>query len=145
MLQVAVLGVGWAGTRHVEAIRELDRKLAVNCLVNNDTAFLAEKAVAQGLRKTYPDHHEALRDPEVDAVSICLPHALHARMPFDYPEASLSTYAQEMEAFADAINGVAVGPTTGRSKRRSLAIVQAGYESAESGEPVNLEARFGAL
>ena len=344
MLQVAILGVGWAGTRHVEAIRELGRKLAVNCLVDHDTAFLTEKAESLGVTKTYTDYSDALKDPEVDAVSICLPHAMHAqvaveaasagkhvlcekpmamtvaeatqmieaaeahdvtlyvaenasyaasavrlreivasgefigeltyatlrkgfqaqdygftgrrrwlstpevggtgtwmlhgihsmaqlrfvlgevetvyvrqhrassfergdvegtmsglltlkrgvhvavvqtpetRIPYPlrgytlygdrgviqagresmqifseaigakdqavvepYPEAPMSTYAQEMEAFADTVAGIAVGPTTGRSERRSLAIVQAGYESAESGQPVNLEARFGAL
>ncbi len=37
------------------------------------------------------------------------------------------------------------GPTSGRSERRSLAIMQAGYESAKSGEVVNLRERFGAL
>jgi predicted dehydrogenase len=58
---------------------------------------------------------------------------------------SLSEYAQEMEAFADYVAGVSVGPTTGESERRSLAIVQAGYESAQSGQPVNLRRRFGNL
>ena len=328
----------------MEAIRELGRKLTVNCLVDHDAAFLADRAAALDVTRTYTDYHKALRDPEVDAVSICLPHTMHApvaveaasagkhvlcekpmamtvaeattmidaaeahdvtlyvaenasyaasairlreivasgehigeltyatlrkgfqaqdygftgrrrwlstpelggtgtwmlhgihsmaqlrfilgevetvyvqqhrassfrredlegtmsglltldrgvhvavvqtpesRIPhplrgytlfgdkgviqagqdamqvfsealdakdsgvtFKYPEASLSTYAQEMEAFADTVAGVAVGPTTGRSERRSLAIVQAGYESAASGEPVNLKARFGPL
>ena len=50
-----------------------------------------------------------------------------------------------MEAFADYVAGVAVGPTTAHSKRRSLAIVQAGYESAETGRPINLRDRFGEL
>jgi predicted dehydrogenase len=63
----------------------------------------------------------------------------------DYPEAPLSDYAQEMEAFADYVAGTAEGPTTARSERRSLAIVQAGYESSRSGEPVNLKTRFGDL
>ena len=30
--------------------------------------------------KTYPDYREALADPAVDAVSICLPHALHVNV-----------------------------------------------------------------
>ena len=64
---------------------------------------------------------------------------------FDYPEEALSDYAQEMEAFADYVAGVAVGPTTAESERRSLAIVQAGYESAQTGQPINLEKRFGPL
>jgi predicted dehydrogenase len=62
-----------------------------------------------------------------------------------YPEETLSSYAEEFEAFADYVAGVAEGPTTGVSERRSLAVVQAGYESAESGQAVNLTERFGDL
>jgi hypothetical protein len=39
----------------------------------------------------------------------------------------------------------AEGPTTGVVERRSLAVVEAGYESMARGEPIDLEQRFGAL
>ncbi len=340
MLKIAILGMGWAGTRHVEAIRELGRKISVDCIVDNDAEFLKAKAAELGIGKTYTDYHDALADPDVDAISVCLPHALHAeaaiaaavakkhvlcekpialtvgeatrmidaaeaqgvklyvaeneayspqaeflkeivstgqyigeltfaslvkgfqaldygypgrrawlstpelggtgtwmlhgihsmaqlrfvlgevetvymqehrvnsfkrrdiegtmsglltmasgiqvsvvqtcetylgdhlrgyvlygdqgslratkmgcevfgntgeRVTIAWPEDGLSSYAQEMEAFADYVAGVAVGPTTGRSERRSLAIVQAGYESAQTGQSINLKARFGEL
>jgi len=344
MLRVAIVGIGWAGTRQVEAIRELGRKVTVDCIVDSDRDFLASKVAALGIHKTYTDYDAALADPEVDAVSICTPHNLHCpmataaaaagkhilcekpialtvedathmiqaadeydvklyvaesasytpmskflreivrtgkyvgeltcasltlgfqaqkygfpgrrawlstlelggtgtwmlhgihsvaqlrfvlgeveavymqehhassfertdlegtmsglltmesgihvsvvqtcetRLPHNlrgyvihgdqgsirasragcevfskeldsgqepvlltYPEEGLSPYAQEIEAFADYVAGVSVGPTTGRSERRSLAIVQAGHESAQSGRPVNLKERFGEL
>jgi predicted dehydrogenase len=339
MLRIGIIGMGWAGTRHVEAIRELGAKITVDCIVDNDAEFLRAKAAEFGIRKTYTDYEDALADPAVEAVSICLPHALHSsvaiaaaeagkhilcekpialtvddatlmiaaaeahgvklyvaendaytpmarflkqmvttgdyigeltcaslvrgfqaldygfpgrrawlstpelggtgtwmlhgvhsmaqlrfvlgevesvyiqqhragsfkrqdvegtmsglltlksgvhvsvmqtaetylgdwsgyvlygdagvarasrqgvevltntrdRLPLDYPEHALSAYAQEMEAFADYVAGVSVGPTTGRSERRSLAVVQAGYESSETGQPVNLRARFGDI
>ncbi|GAI78424.1 unnamed protein product [marine sediment metagenome] len=63
----------------------------------------------------------------------------------NYPEAALSPYALEMDAFADYVTCGVEGPTTGRSERRSLAVVQAGYESVRSGQPVGLKARFGDL
>lgn len=62
-----------------------------------------------------------------------------------YPEQALSDYAQEMEAFADAVAGESSGLTDASSERRTLAVVQAGYESARSGKPVNLAERFGFL
>ena len=62
-----------------------------------------------------------------------------------YPEEALSSYAAEFEAFADHVAGTAEGPTTGVGERRSLAVVEAGYESAISGKPVNLVERFGDL
>jgi predicted dehydrogenase len=344
MLRVAVIGIGWAGTRHVQAIGELGRKVTVDCLVDNDASHLALKAEGLGVNKTYTEYRDALADPDVDAVSICAPHNLHCpmaleaaeagkhilcekpmaltvdnasrmitaaekhgvklyvaenlpyepmsrflreiaqsgqyvgeltfvslargfwgqsygypgrrawlalpelggtgtwmlhgihtvaqlryifgevemvyvrehrassyvrndlegtmsglltmqsgihvsvvqtsetRLPgnlggyvlygdrgslrasrdgcevFDnaagndqeplllkYPEGALSSYAQEIEAFADYVAGDSEGPTTGYSERRSLAIVQAGYESARTGKPVRLEERFGKL
>ena len=64
---------------------------------------------------------------------------------YPYPEEPLSSYAHELKAFADYVAGVATGPTTGRSERRSLAVVQAGYESSKSGAPIDLNVRFGEL
>ena len=40
MLRIAIVGIGWAGTRHVEALRELGRKIALDCIVDNDADFL---------------------------------------------------------------------------------------------------------
>jgi predicted dehydrogenase len=62
-----------------------------------------------------------------------------------YPPQELSSYAEEIEAFTDSVSGIATGPTTAESERRSLAVVQAGYESIESDRPVNLCDRFGEL
>ncbi|MFC1712063.1 Gfo/Idh/MocA family protein [Candidatus Poribacteria bacterium] len=341
MLRIAIIGIGWAGARHVGAIRELGRKITVDCIVDNDADFLKSKAEELGISRTYTNFQDALADTEIDAVSICLPHALHCpvaleaaaagkhilcekpialtvedatrmidaaekhgvklyvaenlpytpmskfarklvlsqvytgeltfasflagfqaqqygypgrrawlstlelggtgswmlhgihsmaqlryilgdvetvymqehhassfertdlegtmsglftmesgihvsvvqtcetRSPhkgyviygdkgvarissegceihssnspdepprfFSYPDEALSDYAQEMEAFADYVAGTAVGPTTAENERRSLAIVQAGYESAKTGQPICLKERFGQL
>ena len=51
----------------------------------------------------------------------------------------------ELAAFADCVADESVGPTTAESERRTLAIVQAGYESIEHGQAVNLRERFGQL
>ncbi len=64
---------------------------------------------------------------------------------FNYSEAALSPYALEVNAFADYITCGVEGPTTGRSERKSIAVVQAGYESVRSGQPVDLKVRFGDL
>ena len=80
MLRTAIIGAGWAGRRHVEAIRELGRRLDAACLVDNDAAHLAAVAQELGVAKTYTDFTAALADPDIDAVSICTPHALHGPM-----------------------------------------------------------------
>lgn len=51
----------------------------------------------------------------------------------------------ELDAFAEYVAGTGGALTDGRSERRTLAVVQAGYESARTGLPVSLRQRFGAL
>jgi predicted dehydrogenase len=75
---LAIVGLGWAGTRQAEAAAELGREVEVVALVDNDPDFLAERATALGVARTYPDLEAALADPDVEAVSICTPHTLHA-------------------------------------------------------------------
>ena len=80
MLRLAMMGVGWAGTRQTEAVRELGGAVEVDCLVDSDAEFLAAKSRELGVSKTYTDYRKALADGDVDAVSICLPHVLHCRV-----------------------------------------------------------------
>ena len=63
----------------------------------------------------------------------------------EWPVSDLSDYALEMEAFADAVSGDTWGPTTAESERRSLAVVMAGYESAEREERIRLSEAYGDL
>jgi predicted dehydrogenase len=77
MLRLAMVGLGWAGTRQVQAIGELGRKLRVECLVDPDAAHLRHAAAELKVDRTYPTLDDALADGAVDAVSICAPHAQH--------------------------------------------------------------------
>jgi predicted dehydrogenase len=85
---MAIIGVGWAGTKHVDAIRELGRKAVVHCIVDNDVDFLKSKASELNIHKTYTDFHDALTDSDIDAVSICLPHKLHCPVALDAADAN---------------------------------------------------------
>jgi 1,5-anhydro-D-fructose reductase (1,5-anhydro-D-mannitol-forming) len=69
----------------------------------------------------------------------------HTPQVVTYPPHPLSEYAQEIAAFAAAVQSGQEGLTSGRSERRTLAIVQAGYESVSSGRPIHLKERFGNL
>lgn len=87
MLRLAIVGCGWAGSRHVEAIRELGEKIEVVCLVDNDEAFVKEKASEFGIDKVYTDYADVLADADVDAVDICTPHHLHCEQAIAAAEA----------------------------------------------------------
>jgi UDP-N-acetylglucosamine 3-dehydrogenase len=79
-IRIAILGVGWAGAKHVEAIRELGSGLVVDCLVDNDPEFLAGQCAELGVKKSYQQVEDVFSDGEVDAVSICLPHRFHCEV-----------------------------------------------------------------
>lgn len=83
MLRMAIIGVGWAGERQIQAVRELNGPVSVTCLVDQDGDLLAAKAAEYGISTTYRDYAAALADPDIDAVSICTPHALHCEMTLD--------------------------------------------------------------
>ena len=61
------------------------------------------------------------------------------------PDAPLSEYAQELLAFYTWVTKGTHGPTDAVSERRSLAIVEAAYASAESGKMIWLNERYGEL
>jgi predicted dehydrogenase len=78
LLRVAIVGAGWAGTRQAQAVRELGRKLTVTALADNDPAHLRATAGELGVSTVYTRYDDVLADADIDAVSICTPHDLHA-------------------------------------------------------------------
>ncbi len=79
-IRLAIVGVGWAGTRQAQAVQELDGVVQVTALVDNDADFLAAKAAELGVGKVYTRYEDVLADTAIDAVSICTPHPLHCPM-----------------------------------------------------------------
>lgn len=79
-LRLAIVGAGWAGHRQGQAIRELEGVIELVSLVDRDATHLATVADALGVERTATDFEGVLGDPEIDAVSICTPHRLHAPM-----------------------------------------------------------------
>jgi predicted dehydrogenase len=86
-LRTAVIGVSGIGRTHLQAYRTLSEgphslcTLAGVCDVN---AGAGEAAQAEfGAARAYTDYRALLDDPEVDLVSLCVPHFLHRQMALD--------------------------------------------------------------
>ena len=80
---IAIVGVGWAGSRHAEAIAELrgvDERVFLDCFVDSDSDHLAKTAAQFGVEKTYTELAGALNDPAVGVIDIATPHTLHCEM-----------------------------------------------------------------
>jgi len=79
-LNLAIIGVGWAGKRQLEAIKELGQKVNVSCIMDNDADHARSVGEEFGVQNVFTDYDSVLSDPEVNAVSICTPHNLHCPM-----------------------------------------------------------------
>src|SRR5579864_711775 len=75
-LKAAVFGTGFVGRIHVEGIRRLGNVevCAIGVGPEDDGPRLAAELQVE---RVSADHETLLRDPEIDAVHVCTPNALH--------------------------------------------------------------------
>ncbi|MFH5184012.1 Gfo/Idh/MocA family protein [Paenibacillus sp. TAB 01] len=78
-LKLAVVGLGRVSKSHLPAVRELSDKIELTALVSRDAGKLELEAAQWEGVKTYTSYEDALRDPDIDAVLLLLPHDLHAQ------------------------------------------------------------------
>jgi predicted dehydrogenase len=74
-IKAAVVGTGFIGVVHVEALRRLG--VEVTGVVGSSRERAAEKARAAGLPAPYPSFEAMLEDPAVDVVHLTTPNHLH--------------------------------------------------------------------
>lgn len=75
MIQAVVVGTGFIGVAHVEALRRLG--IHVRGVVGSTPERARVKAEAAGLGPVYESHEEMLADPEVRAVHVTSPNSAH--------------------------------------------------------------------
>jgi predicted dehydrogenase len=78
-LRTAVFGTGFMGRVHTEGIRRLGNvEVAAIAASSDDKA--RKFADELGVERSSGDYHSLLADPDIDAVHICTPNALHFPM-----------------------------------------------------------------
>src|SRR4051794_259979 len=75
-IKAAVVGVGFIGVAHVEALRRLG--VDVVGVVGSDPGRAAQKAASVSLPRVYESLDALLADPAIDVVHIATPNHLHA-------------------------------------------------------------------
>src|SRR5688500_7708143 len=81
-VKTAVIGAGFMGKVHSEAIRRLGNvDIAAVAGVSDDEASRFGKSI--GVDRTTGDYKSILADPEIQAVHICTPNAQHFPMSRD--------------------------------------------------------------
>jgi predicted dehydrogenase len=76
VITVAVLGAGFMGSAHAANYKALDGRVRVKTIVSRSLDRAARLAETVGAEAT-TDLETVLRDPEVDAVDVCLPTPAH--------------------------------------------------------------------
>ena len=76
MLNTAIIGLGWWGRMHIDAVHKKSDKVAIRRAVDIDIDGVRDYAAEQGLELS-ADYQDALDDPDVDAVVLVTPHSLH--------------------------------------------------------------------
>ncbi|MGI6609435.1 MAG: Gfo/Idh/MocA family protein [Limnochordia bacterium] len=76
-IRYAVVGLGWFGEKHCEALAGLPN-VELHALCTRTPSRLKELATEFGVEKTYTDYRECFADPEVEAVSIVTMWDQHA-------------------------------------------------------------------
>jgi predicted dehydrogenase len=76
MITVAVIGAGFMGSAHAANYKALDGRVRVKAVVSRSLDRAAKVAETVGAEAS-TDLEAVLRDPEVDAIDICLPTPSH--------------------------------------------------------------------
>ncbi len=75
-IKAGIIGTGFIGPAHVEALRRLGN-VEVVAVAENGQALADAKAKAMSIPKAYGDYRQMLADPEIQVVHNCTPNHLH--------------------------------------------------------------------
>ena len=75
-LQAAIIGTGFIGPAHLEALRRLGY-VDVVAVAERDQASADQKAKELSIPKAYGDYRQLLADPDIQVVHNCTPNHLH--------------------------------------------------------------------
>ncbi|MCZ6841112.1 MAG: Gfo/Idh/MocA family oxidoreductase [Alphaproteobacteria bacterium] len=114
MLNTAIIGLGWWGRVHVDAVHNNSDKVKIRRVVDLNIDGVRDFAAEQGLELT-ADYQDALDDPDVDAVVLVTPHSLHTEQIIAAAAAGKHVFTEKPFALnkADAERAVAAANEAG--------------------------------
>ena len=79
MINVAVIGTGYIGPVHIEALRRISG-VTVKGVTDANADLARRTAERYNIATVYGDYREVLADPSIQAIHICSPNRLHFAM-----------------------------------------------------------------
>ena len=75
-IRVGIIGMGYIGESHIEAVRRIGL-CELYAIADTNASLAQKKADYYGIEKCYTTVDELLNDPNIDAVHNCTPNFLH--------------------------------------------------------------------
>ncbi|MAQ56537.1 MAG: hypothetical protein CMM82_06600 [Rhodospirillales bacterium] len=94
MLNIAIIGLGWWGRTHIDAIHNKSDKVKIVRVIDLNTEGSKDYASEQGLKLT-ANYQDALDDPDVNAVVLVTPHSLHTEQIIAAAEAGKHVFTEK--------------------------------------------------
>lgn len=100
-IKVGIIGSGFIGPAHVEAVRRLGF-VDVVALAENGRELAERKAAELGVPKAYGDYRELIADSDVEVVHNCTPNNLHYAINMDVIRAKKHVLSEKPLAMTSA-------------------------------------------
>lgn len=100
-IKVGVIGTGFIGPAHIEALRRLGN-VEVAALAECSEELASSKAESLGIEEYYGDYKELLKKKDILSVHICSPNYLHFQMAKEALEAGKHTICEKPLAISAA-------------------------------------------
>ena len=90
MIQVGIIGAGRIGQVHLRGIASGVPNACIRSLADPAISPQAEQlARSLGVQHIMPDYHDIIDDPKIDAIILCSPTNLHAKISIEAIRAAL--------------------------------------------------------
>jgi predicted dehydrogenase len=93
-IKIGVIGTGFIGPAHIEALRRLPN-VEVVALADKDDQIANAKADELGIETRYGDYRKLLANPEITSVHICTPNSFHYAMAKEALEAGKNVVCEK--------------------------------------------------
>jgi predicted dehydrogenase len=100
-IKVGVIGTGFIGPAHIEALRRLGN-IEVAALAESSEELARSKAQSLGIEEYYGDYKQLIKNKDIQSVHICSPNYLHFQMAKEALEAGKHTICEKPLAISVA-------------------------------------------
>lgn len=144
MLRAAVIGVGFVGPHHVDAIRRTGYADVV-ALGGTDERRLALRAAALGVARATRDMASIMADQAIDVVHICTPNASHVELARAVLEAGKHVVVEKPVALDSPSAEGLVALAAARRRHALVAFTYRGYPMVRRARDLVRDGQLGSL